>query len=174
GPVDRNLVKDGAIHAGHGTIYTEKEYSDFTVRFEFKLPPGGNNGLAIRYPGSDDTAYHGLCELQVLDNPHPSYHDKLNPRQYHGSAYAMVPSRRGFLRPAGEWNYQVVTVKGFAIQVDLNGTRILDTDLHKVDPKTFMYPLESFKGRNRTKGHFGFAGHGSAVLYRNIEIKELP
>mgnify|MGYP000370228801 CR=1 FL=1 len=40
-------------------------------------------------PGSGDTAYVGMCELQVLDNDAPKY-AKLDPRQYHGSAYGMV------------------------------------------------------------------------------------
>ncbi len=170
GPVKRNFIKDGAICSRYGTIYTVKEYSDFIVRFEFKLPPGGNNGLAIRYPGHGDTAYVGMCEIQVLDNTHPRY-KHLDPRQYHGSAYGMVPAHRGYLRPAGTWNYEEVTVKGSTIKVELNGTLILNADLSKV--KKFMYKPEKFKGRNRKRGHFGFAGHGSPVCFRKIEIKEL-
>ena len=76
---------------------------------QFKLPEGGNNGLAIRYPGSGDTAYVGMCELQVLDSEHPKY-AKLDKRQYHGSAYGMVAAHRGYLRDAGQWNLQDVTV----------------------------------------------------------------
>ncbi len=170
GPVQKNKVKDGAIWASHGTIYTEKEYEDFVVQFEFNLPPGGNNGLAIRYPGSGDTAYNGMCELQVLDNTHPNY-AKLDPRQYHGSAYGMVPAHRGFLRKPGTWNFQQVTVKGSAIKVELNGFLILDADLSRVTD--FMYKKEQFKNRTRTKGNFGFAGYGSPVKFRKIEIKEL-
>jgi len=134
GPVQNYEAKDGALvckpHKG-GTIYTKEEYGDFVVRFELKLPPGGNNGLAIRYPGKGDTAYVGMCELQVLENTHPRW-AKLNPMQFHGSAYGMVAAHRGFQRPVGEWNYQKVTVKGSTIQVELNGTIILDCDLAKV------------------------------------------
>ena len=71
GPVDNYVVNDGTIQCkkgSGGTIYYDKELSDFSVRFEYKVPPGGNNGLAIRYPGSGDTAYVGMCELQVLDD----------------------------------------------------------------------------------------------------------
>ena len=54
GPVENYEVKDGVLqckpHKG-GTIYYNKEFTDFAARVEFKLPPGGNNGLAIRYPG---------------------------------------------------------------------------------------------------------------------------
>ena len=67
------------------------------VRVEFKLPPGGNNGLAIRYPGSGRASYVGMCELQVLDDDDPKY-AQIDPTQHHGSAYAMVPAHRGYLR----------------------------------------------------------------------------
>jgi hypothetical protein len=170
GPVNENAVKDGIIFSSSGTIFTKAEYDDFVVRFEFKLPPGGNNGLAIRYPGSGDTAYVGMCELQVLDSEDPQYKD-LHPHQYHGSVYGMVPAHRGYLRAPNVWNFQQVTVKGSRIKVELNGTAIVDTDLATVDPKSFMYPAETFKGRTRTTGNFGFAGHGAPVQFRGIDIK---
>ena len=129
-------VTDSAIEwlrGKSGTIYTQDEYSDFIVRFEFKLPPGGNNGLAIRYPGKGNPAYDGMTECQVLDEQYEQVtNNKLDPRQVHGSAYGMVAALRGYQRPAGEWNYQEVTVKGSTIKVELNGTRILDADLSKV------------------------------------------
>ncbi len=99
-----------------GTIYYNKELTDFAARLEFRLPPGGNNGLAIRYPGEGDTAYVGMCELQILDDSTTKY-GKLDPRQYHGSAYGMVPAKVGYQRPVGLWNFQEVTVKGSKIKV---------------------------------------------------------
>ena len=174
GPVENYEVKDGAIacKAGKGgTIYTAEEYADFTVRLEVMIPAGSNNGLAIRYPGSGDTAYVGMCELQVLDNDAPKY-AKLDPRQYHGSAYGMVAAKRGHLKPAGEWNVQEVTVKGSTIAVVLNGVTILDCDLSKVNMDEVM-GKKPHPGKDRTSGHFGFAGHNDLVLYRNIRIKRL-
>ncbi len=153
-----------------GTIYTVDTFDDFSVRFEFKLPPGGNNGLAIRYPGSGDTAYAGMCELQVLDNTAKKY-AKLDPRQYHGSVYGQWPAKRGHLKKPGEWNQQEVTVKGHHIKVTLNGTVILDKDISTI--KEFMAKPEKFKGRLRTSGHFGFAGHSDPVEFRNVRIKRL-
>jgi len=173
GPTDNYEIIDGTIRckSGHGgTIYTDAVYHDFQVRFELLLPPGGNNGLAIRYPGHGDTAYVGMCELQVLDNTHQRFAN-LDPRQTHGSAYGQAPAYQGYLRKPGIWNFQEVTVKGSTITVELNGTIILDTDLAKVTD--FMAPAEKFKGRTRTQGHFGFAGHNDPVAYRNIEIREL-
>jgi hypothetical protein len=172
GPVNEYEVRDEAVvcqKGKGGTIFTKAEYADFVARMEIKIPKSGNNGLAIRYPGQGDTAYVGMCELQVLDDSAPGY-AKLDPRQYHGSAYGMTASHRGFQRPAGEWNYQEVTVKGSTIKVELNGTMILNTDLSKVTEYMANSP---HPGKDRTSGHFGFAGHGSDVMFRNVSIKKL-
>lgn len=172
GPLNNYQIQDGAIlckPGKGGVIFTKEEYSDFVARLEFKVPPGGNNGLAIRYPGRGDTAYVGMCELQVLDDTDRRY-SRLDPRQAHGSAYGMVPAHRGYQRPVGEWNYQEVTVKGSTIKVELNGTVILDTDLSKVTKYMANSP---HPGKDRTSGHFGFAGHNDPVAFRKIAIKRL-
>ncbi len=139
------------------------------MRLEFKLPPGGNNGLAIRYPGTGQPYLTGMCELQVLDDTAEMY-SKLDPRQYHGSAYGMVPAYRGYLRPVGQWNYEEVTVVGPKIKVELNGSVILDADLSQV---TEFKDNTPHPGKDRTSGHFGLAGHNDPVMFRNIAIKKL-
>ena len=172
GPVADYEIKDGVLickPGKGGTIYTKEEYGDFAARMEFKLPPGGNSGLAIRYPGQGDTAYVGMCELQVLDDTAEKYKN-LDPRQFHGSAYGMAAAERGFLRPVGEWNFQEVTVHGSRIKVELNGTVILDTDLSKVNDFLADKP---HPGKDRKSGHFGFAGHNDPVAFRNVTIKKL-
>lgn len=172
GDTDSYEVKDGAIvcKAGKGgNLFTKEEYSDFVVRLEFKLPPGGNNGLAIRYPGEGQPHLTAMCELQVLDNEAPQY-ATLDPRQYHGSVYGLAAAHRGYLRPTGEWNYQQVTVKGSRITVELNGYTILDADLSTIkESKDGALP----PGVTRTSGYFGFAGHNDPVAFRNIAIKSL-
>jgi hypothetical protein len=169
GETDNYEIVDGAIQckSGHGgVLHTEKEYSDFTARLEFQVPEGGNNGLAIRYPGKGDTAYVGMCELQVLDNTSPKY-AKLDPRQYHGSAYGILAAKLGYQRPVGQWNYQEVTVKGSTIRVELNGTVILDGDVSKVTEYMANSP---HPGKDRKSGYFGFAGHNDPVRFRAIDI----
>ena len=147
------------------------EFTNFTVRREFKLPPGGNNGLAIRYPGSGDTAYVGMCECQVLDDQYEqATGEKIDPRQAHGSAYGMVAAQRGYQHPIGDWNYEEVTVVGPTIKVELNGTPILDADLSRV---TEFAGNHAHPGKDRTSGHFGFAGHNDPVMFRNISIHPL-
>ena len=177
GPVANYEVKDGAIVCKPkkgGVLYTRGEYADFVARSEFRLPPAGNNGFAIRYPsdvtGKPEPAYIGMTEIQVLDDTSPQY-AKLDPRQYNGSAYGMVPARRGYLRPVGEWNFEEITVKGPTIKVELNGTMILNCDLSKVTE--LKDKRESDSGKDRTAGHFGFAGHNDPVAFRDLKIKVL-
>ena len=169
GPTDENAIEDGAILSSRGTLYTEADYDDFALRFEFQLPTRGNNGLAIRYPGQGDPAYEGMCELQIIDTP--GYSGELKPTQVHGSAYGMFSAEQGYLRQVGEWNFQEVTVRGSRIRVELNGTPILDCDL--AEAKETAQPLETYRGRLRRHGHFGLAGHGGPVKFRNLAIKRL-
>ncbi|MFN4919166.1 MAG: DUF1080 domain-containing protein [Planctomyces sp.] len=173
GAVDNYEVVDGVIRCREGKggiLHTAEEYANFVVRLEFSTPPSGNNGLAIRTDGKGDPAYDAMCELQVLDSEHANY-AKLDARQYHGSAYGMVAAERGFLRPAGQWNFQEVTVNGSSIRVELNGNVILNADLAKVTDYMGGRP---HPGKDRKTGFFGFAGHGDAVSFRNVSIRRLP
>lgn len=152
-----------------GNLYTENEFGDFILRFEFKLPPGGNNGLAIRAPIGGG-AYNGM-ELQILDNTAEKYKD-LHPYQYHGSIYGIVPAKRGYLKPVGEWNCEEVIAEGRQITVKLNGTVIVDANLDEVTKPTTMDGKEH-KGLDLDKGHIGFLGHGDRLEFRNIRLREL-
>ena len=175
GPVDAVKVENGAMvwqEKKGGTPYWNAELSDFQARVEFKLPPGGNNGLAIRYPGTGNTAYEGMTELQVLDDNYEKVKGKIDPRQAHGSAYGMVAAARGYQHPIGEWNFEEVTVKGSTLKVELNGSVILDCDLSKVDMETVM-AKSKHPGATRTSGFFGFAGHNDPVQFRNVFVKKL-
>jgi len=166
-------VVDGAIvgkKGKGGNLFTKEEFADFTVQVEYKLPAGGNNGLALRYPGKGDPSITGFCEIQILDDTAKQY-AKLDPRQYNGSAYGVLPVARGYLRPVGEWNFMQVSVVGSTIKVELNGSKVLDGDVSKVTAK-MRDPKTPHSGIANTKGHFGFAGHGDTVAFRNVRIRK--
>lgn len=169
------VIEDGEMvirpkPGSRGNLYSKDEYSDFNFRFEFKLTAGANNGLGIRAPLEGDAAYTGM-ELQILDNEADVY-KSLHEYQYHGSVYGVIPAKRGFLKPVGEWNTEEVIVKGPKVKVILNGTVILDGDLTEAR-KNGTLDKKSHPGILRDKGHFGFLGHGSVVYFRNIRVKEL-
>jgi hypothetical protein len=160
-----------------GNLFTEKEYADFILRFEFKLTENANNGIGIRAPLEGDAAYVGM-EIQVLDDSGSQY-TSLEPGQYHGSIYKVVPARRGFQKPVGEWNSEEIRARGRHITVILNGTTIVDASLDDVkDEKVLaehrdLTRPEGSRGIANTKGHIGLLGHGAHVEFRNIRIKEL-
>ncbi len=166
---DGELIADSE-KGGHGNLFTEKEYSDFIFRFDFQLTPGANNGLGIRAPLEGDAAYVGT-ELQILDNTAPIYAN-LHEYQYHGSAYGIIPAKRGYLKPVGEWNSEEVILKGSHVKVILNGTTILDGDLKEAS-KNGTLDGKAHPGLERDKGYIGFLGHGSKLKFRNIRIKDL-
>jgi hypothetical protein len=169
------MLKDGVIEVNPtggsgGNLYTADEYADFEFRFEFQLTPGANNGLGIRAPLTGDAAYVGM-ELQILDNEAPVY-AKLNPYQYHGSVYGVIPSKRGYLRPTGEWNEQTVVVKGNDIKVTLNGQVIMDGNIKDASINGTA-DHRDHPGLKNPTGHIGFLGHGDVVRFRNIRVKKL-
>ncbi len=155
---------------GHGNIFTEKEYSDFVFRFDFQLTPGANNGLGIRAPLEGNAAYVGM-ELQILDNTAAIYAN-LEQYQYHGSVYGVIPAKRGFLNPVGEWNSEEVIAKGTHIKVILNGETILDGDIREAS-KNGTLDHKEHPGLLRENGYIGFLGHGSELKFRNLRIKDL-
>lgn len=153
-----------------GNLYTKEEFADFVYRFEFRLTPGANNGIGIRSPMDGDAAYAGM-EIQVLDDGADMYKD-LAEYQYHGSVYGIIPAKRGYLKPVGEWNEQEIRVQGNKVRVTLNGTVIVDGDLAAAS-KNGTLDHKEHPGLKRKSGHIAFLGHGSEVHFRNIRIKRL-
>ncbi|HMA54609.1 MAG TPA: DUF1080 domain-containing protein, partial [Acidobacteriota bacterium] len=167
-------AEDGKIvihpELGSGNLYTAGEYGDFVLRFEFKLTPAANNGLGVRAPLEGDAAYAGM-EIQILEDGSPVYWG-LRPYQYHGSIYGVVPARRGFLRPPGEWNAEEVTVRGRRVRVVVNGSTVVDADLDEASAGGTI-DGNDHPGLKRASGHIGFLGHGSLVEFRNLRLKEI-
>lgn len=148
-------VEDGMLVCKKGgrQLFTERQFGDFVFRFEFRLEPGGNNGVNVRGQ-----------EIQILDDTAPK-HRNLKPCQYHGSIYCCVPAKRGHSNPPGQWNQEEIYCKGSHWRVTLNGTVIVDADLAKVPGKEDL--------ARQGKGQLGFKGHGCRVEFRNLRIKPL-
>lgn len=164
-------VIDGEIKCSPGgNMYTKETYGNFVFRFEFKMTPGANNGLGIRMTPAGDAAYNAM-ELQILEDTADKYKD-LQPYQYHGSIYGIVPAKRGFAKPIGEWNVQEVIADGNHIKVILNGEVIVDADLKEATKDGTMDHNEH-PGLFRKEGRIGFLGHGDVLYFRNIRVKKL-
>jgi hypothetical protein len=166
-------VQDGAIVCKPlgGRLFTADEYSDFSFRFDFKMTAEGNNGVGIRSPLKGDPAYVAM-EIQVLDDLSQKYNKSIQPWQAHGSIYGIVPAKRGFQKPLGEWNHEEIIAKGRHVTVILNGHTIVDANL---DEATAGGTLDhkDHPGLKNERGHIGFLGHGARIDFDNIRIKPL-
>ncbi len=174
--VDNYEVKDGAIvcrPGKGGDLLTKEEFENGVIRVEFKLPPAGNNGIALRTPVGGHSSSDGF-EIQVLDSDGYNAIQRaagkplLLPYQYHGSLYHCVGAKHGYLRPVGEWNFEEIEVHGQKIKVTLNGTKILDVDCDTFDRSQIAHPP---KGLDHRRGFIGFAGHNDPVEFRSFKVK---
>ena len=165
-------VEDGAIRTfperAGGNLYTVDQFDDFVFRFAFKVPPGANNGIAVRAPLGGDAAYQGM-EVQVLENSHPKYAG-LKDWQFHGSIYGLAPALRGYQAPPGEWNQEEIRMVGRKVRVVLNGKVIMEVDLDDVTRDGTLSGRDH-PGAARAAGHLGFCGHGDVVFFKDLRVR---
>jgi hypothetical protein len=173
GDVDGYAVEDGLLVAkkeSGGNLYVDRPFSDFVMRFSFRMEPGGNNGIGIRAEQGKDAAYHGM-EIQILDDYSEEWAG-LQPWQYHGSIYGVVAAEKGALKPAGEWNEEEIRAEGSHITVTLNGKVIVDADIREAgSPETV--DGKEHPGLFNESGYIGFLGHGHRIEFKDIQIREL-
>ena len=161
------FVKGG----GGGWLMTDREYSDFELRLEFKLPRAGNSGVALRCALKGNPHLEAGMEIQLLDDPwylDEKNYKGLKPTQKTGSIYGIVPPSKDALKAVGEWNQMRITAKGPRIGVELNGQKIVDANLKDHEDKA-----KEHKGMMRPKGHLGLQSHDGRVEFRNLYVKEL-
>ena len=185
--------------SGMRNLLTEKEYENFVLRFEVMLPENGDSGLGIRTPSPDvAAAYHGMCEVQRLDDGGSEYYDsaakkdRILPFQYSGSVFRMFPARRGnvgrqiwgkdknftgggsYMRRPGMWNFFEVAVAGTEIEVYVNGYLVSKGDVSKFGPDGSTPDGLKHPGILNRKGHIGWLCHKHDIKWKNIRVKELP
>ena len=169
--IDALVILHGSEPRGTWLI-SDQEYSDFALDLEFKLPPRGNSGVALRAPLHGDPAYDGM-ELQIVDPRYYDGHGELI--QLCGAIYRAIPPRVQAFKPE-EWNRYQITCRGPRVKVVLNGQTVQDFNLdeqdkplHRDSPEKSSPPL---KDRPR-RGHIGFQelsrdGH---VQIRNVTLQ---
>ncbi len=151
---------------GGGWLSTDRTYDNFQLDLDFRLPDGGNSGVFLRAPHEGDPAYTGM-EIQVLDDYAPEY-AALQPWQYCGSLYGVVPALKRVSKKANEWQHYRIVARGPRVCVTLNGEMIVDADLIRHMDKESIHP-----GLKRRSGYIGLQSHTRKVEYRNITLTEL-
>jgi hypothetical protein len=152
---------------GGGWLSTTREFANFKLELEFRVPNNGNSGVFLRSPHQGDPAYTGM-EIQVLDDYGDEY-TKLNPWQYTGSVYGIQPPNQRATKHAGEWQKMCITCVGPQVTVELNGIKTVDTNLIEHMQESVSHP-----GIKRRAGYIGLQNHSTRLEYRNLYLQELP
>jgi len=166
------IVEEGAIvclpqKGNSGRLFYDREFSDFTLRFDLKLVENANNGVAIRTPKTGHVASAGM-EIQIIETSKRTA--PLRPEQHHMSVYDLIPARQGFMKPPGEWNAHEIHAEGRRLKITVNGAIVMDVDLGIVrEPEV----LKKHPGVLRPSGYIGWVGHNSRVEFRNVRLKPL-
>jgi hypothetical protein len=181
-PADKGVawkVEKGILHGSmpRGTwLVSEKEYGDFILEFEWKLPERGNSGCGLRFPMHGDPAFDGL-ELQMVDPRYYPPDQKVTPGELTGSLYKAAEPRVQAFKPL-EWNRDRITCRGPKVTVELNGQTVLDVNLDEHTAAVKRHdgkPAPALKDRPR-RGHIGFQelsrGDGH-VQIKNARLKVL-
>lgn len=167
-------VAEGAVSCtspGGGWLQSESTYSDFELQFEYRLSPGGNSGVSLRYPGTGNPSLDGL-EIQLIDDMAEKYRD-LPPQQATGSLYfAVAPQSRSASKAAGEWNSCVIHCEGSRIRVSINGQDVNDIDLGQLSQSAQHASRKAVASRSPV-GTIAFQSHSTPVAFRNIYLKDL-
>ncbi len=151
---------------GGGWISTTREFSDFELELEFRVPPDGNSGVFLRTPREGNPAYVGM-EFQVLDD-YADMYAELNAWQYTGSIYGVQAPSKRMTKKADQWQKMKIICDGPQVNVFLNGEEIINANLINYMDQTRAHP-----GLKRRKGFIGLQNHSSKIEYRNIQLREL-
>ena len=161
-------VENGVLYTdgGDGWLSTVRQYDDFVLSLEFRIPPGGSSGVILRAPHEGNPAYQGL-EIQILDDAAEQWRD-LKPDRHTGSIYDIqAPSEQAGGR-AGEWQKMVIECRGSKVKVAVNGRNVIDTDV-----SFYPYKVNAHPGLTRRRGYIGLQNRGSKVEFRNIRLRPL-
>jgi hypothetical protein len=102
---------EGQPRKRYGNLRTEREFEDFNLKLEVKVPEKCNSGVYLR----------GIYEVQVLDS-----HGKPLDSHHMGAVYSRIAPAVAAEKPAGSWQSLDITLLDRHVTVILNGVTIID------------------------------------------------
>ncbi len=109
--VNNPVQHEGKAHISYGNLRTDREFEDFNLKLETRVPKDGNSGIYLR----------GIYEVQVAD----TYGQPLDSHNM-GGVYSRIRPSENAEKPAGEWQTFDITLCNRHVTVILNGKKIID------------------------------------------------
>jgi hypothetical protein len=109
--INRPVQQDGKPHKSYGNLRTDKEFEDFNLKLDVKVPKNGNSGVYLR----------GIYEVQVAD----TFGRPLDSHNM-GGLYSRITPSVAAEKPVGEWQHMDLTLVDRHLTVVLNGQKIID------------------------------------------------
>jgi len=172
--VENGILKKLAGVRG-GDIITEKTYNNFELTWEWRIAPGGNNG--VKYFVTEKRPQAPGHEYQMLDDNAEKW-KKLPDKSKTASFYdVLAPVADKPLKPPGQWNTSRIVVNGNHVEHWLNGKKVLEYELGSDAVKTGIANSKFKKYPDfgeKIRGHIMLTDHNDETWFRNIRIRELP
>jgi hypothetical protein len=175
---DSALVCGGVAKDAHGgDLVTDKDYGNFELTWDWKIPKAANSG--VMYHVIEDKKYEAPYntgpEYQIIDDK--DFPEKLDETQKSGADYAMTAANdKKKLNPVGEWNSSKLVVNNGHVEHWLNGEKVVEFEAGsdswnklRKEGKWKDYPAY---GTAKT-GKIALQDHGTKLYYKNIKIREL-
>jgi hypothetical protein len=158
-------------------IYSSKKFKNFELSIDWKTEKMGNSGIFYNVrevPGK--AIYYAAPEVQILDNVDAT--DNKIASHLAGSLYDMLPADPKTVKPAGEWNTIVISVKDGKVTHTQNGVKVCEYTLWTTewDALVANSKFKTFPGFTEgiaKEGYIGLQDHGYAIWFRNVRIREL-
>lgn len=168
--------KQGWQTSDGGDIISEKSYSNFHLKLQWKIAKNGNSGIMFFVQEGEkyDYPWRTGPEMQVLDNDgHP---DGKITKHRAGNLYDLIKSNSEPVQPVGQWNTAEIISNNGMLTLKLNNTVVVKTTMWDDEWKALIAGSK-FKDMpdfgTFTSGKFSLQDHGNAVWFRNIKIKAL-
>lgn len=158
-------------------VYGERKFSNFELSVDWKVSKMANSGIFFNVREvAGQPIYYASPEIQVLDNIDAT--DNKIDSHLAGSLYDMLPADPKTVRPAGEWNTIIVTVRDGEVTHIQNGVRVVEYTMWTPEWDTMVArsKFRDFPGFTEgisKEGYIGLQDHGYPVWFRNIKIREL-
>jgi hypothetical protein len=150
GVLRNDVVHEKGGHKSYANIRTEREFEDFNLRLEFRVPKNGNSGVYLR----------GIYEIQVADS-----HGRKNDPHNCGALYSRILPTENVSKPPGEWQTFDITLVDRHLTVIHNGKKTIDNQPVLGCTGGALWSDES------RPGPIYLQGDHDSVDYRNIVLR---